>query len=228
MIYQPFTLLEPFRNKLDVALFTKEDGMPNDGDIRRKMDASAVAALHQVHGGRAVVVREGVERTVQADALATDVPGLVLTIRTADCQPFLIYAPRHHVVALAHAGWRGLLAGILPATFDLLWEEWGIRPEDTFVAAGPSLCGECSAFTDPRSELPGIDPRFFDGRNVDLRGIAEDQLWKLGIREECLERQPECTACDSRTWWTHRGGDRDAVAKGSTNLLACRLLPEVG
>ncbi|MFA6039532.1 MAG: polyphenol oxidase family protein [Candidatus Peribacteraceae bacterium] len=224
---QPFRIFDQFSNRLTIAFFDKKDGAHTDESVREKMNARIVVALDQVHGGTAVITRERIRRDVQADAVATDASHLALTIRVADCQSFLIYAPEQHVVALAHAGWKGLLAGILPATFDLLREEWNIRPEDTYVAAGPSLCRECAEFTDPRKELPGIDRRFFSGRNVDLRAIAEDQLWKLGVREERFERQPDCTACGSGTYWSYRGGDRDAVRKGSTNLLACSLRPLV-
>ncbi|MEK7218559.1 MAG: laccase domain-containing protein [Patescibacteria group bacterium] len=222
---QPFHIFDQFASRLDVAFFDKKDGAFTDDSVREAMGANDVAALHQVHGGTAVTTRRGIRRDVQADAAATDAPHLALTIRAADCQIFLIYAPEQHLVALAHAGWKGLLAGILPATFGLLREEWGIRPEETYVGAGPSLCRACAQFTDPSRELPGIDPRFFEGRNVDLRAIAEDRLWTLGVRREHFERQPQCTACDSETYWTYRGGDRDAVAKGSTNLLACTLRP---
>jgi len=234
MIVHPFPLLSPFEHRLDVALFRKkEDGTVTDADVGEKLGSHAIASLHQVHGSRAVVTREGGRRS-EADALMTDSPLLALTIRTADCQSFLVYEPRAHVAGLIHAGWRGLLRGIIPSAFDLLWDEWGIRPEDTYVAAGPSLCRECSRFSNPKEELRGIDPRFFQGNLVDLRGIAEDQLWKLGVREERFERQPDCTACNGgtdappgRLYWTYRGGDRVAVAKGSSNLLACRLLPWV-
>ena len=227
MIAHPFRILEQFENMLDVALFRKkEDGTVTDPDVGGKLGAHAVASLHQVHGNRAVVTREG-GRTMEADALMTDTPLLALTIRTADCQSFLVYEPRAHVAGLIHAGWRGLLRGIIPSAFDLLWDEWNIRPEDTYVAAGPSLCRECSGFSNPQEELRGIDSRFFQGNLVDLRGIAEDQLWNLGVREERFERQPDCTACDCGIYWTYRGGDRAPVTKGSSNLLACRLLPWV-
>ncbi len=228
MIQHPFSIFEQFSNRLDVALFRKsEDGAVTDAIVEEKMGAHGVAGLWQMHGGTAIVTREAIKRNIKADAVATDAALLALTIRTADCQSLLVYAPQHHVAALIHAGWRGLLTGIIPSTFDLLWEEWQIRPEETYVGAGPSLCQKCSGFTDPRKELKGIDPAFFNGNLVDLRGIAEDQLWKLGIREERFERQPDCTACRSGEYWTYRGGDRDAVAKGSTNLLACRLHPRV-
>jgi YfiH family protein len=225
MIPHPFALFEPFANRIEIAMVTKENGNETEEEVMDAMGAHAMASVWQIHGGKAVVIRENSRSEIKADALATDASNLLLTIRQADCQTFVIYSPEAHVAALVHAGWRGLIAGILPSTFDLLWEEWGIRAEDVVVGAGPSLCQTCAEFTDPVKELPGIERRFFDDRHVDLRGIADDQLWKIGVREGRFERHPDCTACLSQTYWTYRGGDRDAVRKGSRNLLAFRLLP---
>lgn len=221
----PFLLLRPSARALRTTLFAKDDAPLTDERVRQAMGGKHVAALWQVHGGHTVVTREGIARNVKADAVATDAPGLVLTIRTADCQSFLVYEPHRHVVALIHAGWRGLLAGIIPSTFDLLWEEWAILPEDVYVGAGPALCLACSGFTDPHTELKGIDAAFFHGTNADLRGIAEDQLWKLGVREERFERIQECTKCQNDRYWSYRGSDRAAVQGGSTNILAAVLEP---
>lgn len=225
MLPNPFPLLRPHRKTLSAVLFTKEDLLVSDEEVGKLLKANGVAALRQVHGGRAIVVREPIARTVEADALATDQPGLALTIRTADCQSFLVYEPEKHVAGLIHAGWRGLLAGIIPSFFDLLWEEWSIRPEHVVVAAGPSLCKTCSDFSDPARELHGIHHRFFDGKYVDLRGIAEDQFTALGVDPGRFERHTDCTRCHPERYWTYRGGHREEVTKGMTNLLACCLLP---
>ncbi|MDD4319178.1 MAG: polyphenol oxidase family protein [Candidatus Peribacteraceae bacterium] len=235
----PFPLLRPFAPVLDTALFGKEDNA-TDEDVRRTMTTTSAVALKQVHGGRAVLARQamnrtskvssgswqGIARTVEADAAATDQPGLALTVRTADCQSFLVFCPDPLVIGVIHAGWKGLLAGIIPSLFDLLWEEWNIRPEGTYVCAGPSLCKECAEFSNPKAELRGISPRFFEGRRADLRAIAEDQLWNIGVQEHRFKRHGDCTKCSSRTWWSYRGGDREAVEKGSTNFLACVLRGE--
>lgn len=222
MLSHPFSILGNGKH-LRVALFTKEDENVTDESIREFLDATGVVALKQVHGAKTVVAHCGIDRTVEADAVATDMSGLALTIRTADCQSFLVYAPSRPVVGLIHAGWRGLVAGIIPSFFDALWEEWHIRPEETTVCAGPSLCKNCSEFTDPPKELPGIGREFFSGRLVDLRRIAERQLFSLGVPEDRFERMEECTKCRNDALWSYRGSDRDLVTKGKTNFLACLL-----
>ncbi len=224
---EPFRVLRPFAQRLSVAFFTKEDDHLSEEKVHDHLHAKQSASLSQVHGGRAVIFRESSASTIEADALATDSEGLALIVRVADCQSFVVYEPTKHVAGLIHAGWRGLLAGVIPSFFDLLFKEWQIRPEETFVGAAPSLCLACSRFTDPAKELPAIRSEFFSGNLVNLRAIAEDQLHSLGVRTQRFERMEGCTCCDARTYWSYRGGDREAVRKGMTNILACALTPLV-
>lgn len=72
--------------------------------------------LRQVHGTRVVEVDAATTGEPEADAAITRVPGVVLAIQTADCQPVLFCADDGSEIAAAHAGWRGLSAGVLEAT----------------------------------------------------------------------------------------------------------------
>jgi copper oxidase (laccase) domain-containing protein len=163
-------------------------------------------------------------RTEEADGMVTSAPGLALCIRWADCQNFIVYAPQRNVAGVLHAGWRGLQAGAIPAFFHTLEREWGILPADTIVGAGPSLCQRCSTFSRPAEELPSLYPRFFDANHADLQGAATDQLLALGVEARNIERHPDCTCCDPETYWTSRGGHREEVQAGRTNMLAVVLL----
>src|SRR4029077_15300826 len=82
------------------------------------VDGSHLVRAHQVHGASIVVRRHGdasphrAEALAQADILVSDDPSLVLAIQTADCVPILIADRASGAVAAAHAGWRGLAAGV--------------------------------------------------------------------------------------------------------------------
>lgn len=222
MIEQPFSLLRPFAEHLDVRLCTKTDQVDTDVRLEELLKSNAIASLTQVHGARSVILRKTSLRNEEADGVATDATGLWLTIRSADCQTMLVFAPEQKVIGLLHVGWKGLLAGAIPAFFDTLREEWQIHPSETIVCNAPSLCLSCATFTDPLRELPGIDPRFFTGTQVDLRGIADDALNRLGIPEHQRERMSECTRCSKETFWSYRA-EPEAIAGGMRNVLACRL-----
>ena len=100
------------------AFFTTRDA--NVDAIHESLPSEPVR-LSQVHGREVAVVDEdslGRYRASppQADAAVTRMPGVVLTVRTADCLPVLFADRAATVVGVAHAGWRGLAAGVLEAT----------------------------------------------------------------------------------------------------------------
>ncbi|MCD5985193.1 MULTISPECIES: peptidoglycan editing factor PgeF [Pseudomonas] len=91
------------------------------------------AWLRQVHG--VVVAQADPSRVMEADASWTDKPGVACTIMTADCLPALFCRRDGTRVAAAHAGWRGLAAGVLEATADSLQ----VAPDDVMVWLGPAI-----------------------------------------------------------------------------------------
>ena len=91
------------------------------------------AWLQQVHG--IDVLEAAPETLAEADASWTATPGIACTVMTADCLPALFCDRNGTRVAAAHAGWRGLAAGVLEATLDAL----AVAPEDTLVWLGPAI-----------------------------------------------------------------------------------------
>jgi hypothetical protein len=75
----------------------------------------------------------------EGDALLTDQPGLLLSVRTADCLPVLLVDPRQRAVAVVHAGWRGALARIVEKAVGEMRRLFGSQPEDLLAALGPSI-----------------------------------------------------------------------------------------
>ena len=221
MIVSPFPLLRQFSDQLTVALFTKSDDVGNDNEAANAIGASSAVGLWQMHGKKTVIVRAPSARSEQADGMLTDVSDLALCLRWADCQNFVVYAPDHHVTGMLHAGWRGLIAGAIPEFFASLKREWGIDASATFVGAGPSLCQRCAEFSDPHRELPSLDKKFIDGKQVNLQAAATAQMLECGVHPDRIERHSDCTRCEPGKYWTYRGGDREAVIAGHTNMLVC-------
>ncbi len=96
--------------------------------------------LAQVHSAQVLQLRRALPagRHPRADALVTDVPGLVVGVLTADCVPVLFADTDGRVVAAAHAGWKGALAGVVAATVGAMVEMGA--PEERIVACiGPSI-----------------------------------------------------------------------------------------
>lgn len=108
--------------------------------------AAGVAADHlvvarQVHGaGVAVVDGPWPGPAPEADALVTTAPGLALAVLVADCVPVLLVAPRSGVVAVAHAGRRGMDVGVVPAVLAAMVE---LDAGPVHATLGPSVCARC-------------------------------------------------------------------------------------
>jgi YfiH family protein len=161
--------------------------------------------LRQVHGDRVVVVTEpGGGAGQRADAAVTDRPGCALAVLTADCAPVALVATEG-VVGVAHAGWRGLLGGVLERTADVMR---GNRATDVRAVLGPCIRPECYEFG--RDDLARVAGRLGDGVRattatgapaLDLPAAVRAALAQVGIAE--VHDAGVCTAC-SRVHFSHR------------------------
>lgn len=222
MIVSPFRIFEPFSDRITIKMLTKEDAVKSDEDAMKILGLTNAATIKQIHSNRTIITRAAGLSQTEADGMVTDQRDLLLMTRAADCQLFVVYAPEKNVMGTFHAGWKGLLAGAISEFYAVVKNEWGIDAIDTVVAASPSLCQNCSEFSDPIRELPGLDPTFFNQRLVDLRGIADEEFMHLGVKREHLERHPDCTKCHRDRYWSYRG-EKDAVIAGYRNMLICSL-----
>jgi polyphenol oxidase len=134
-------------------------------EIERAADVKALARVRQVHGTASKTYHSDdpvwkVARP-EADIMLSDDPQLLLAIETADCVPLLFADRRRGVVAAAHAGWRGLAAGVPGIAVSALASSFGSRPEDLVVAVGPSIgpcCYEIGPEVRSRFEGAGFSP----------------------------------------------------------------------
>lgn len=164
---------------------------------RRAVDAvlsgASLATVHQVHSADAVVADRAWPHSdrPRADALATDRPGLLLGILTADCAPVLLADSEANVVGAAHAGWRGAAAGVTDSVIEAM-ERLGARRERIHAAIGPCI-GPSSyevdeAFRGRFLEMDGANSRFFApgpaGKpHFDLPAYVRHRLLAAGIGE---------------------------------------------
>ena len=101
-----------------------------------------VVQPHQVHGD---VIREVTdpftarEELEGVDALVTDVPGVAISVRTADCIPVLLYDPVHEAVAAVHDGWRGTVQHLSRKVIDFMHERYGTNASDLKAVIGPGI-----------------------------------------------------------------------------------------
>lgn len=192
-----------------------------------------LAACWQVHGRDVRVVRDASDarsESERCDALMTDLSGVLLGVKTADCVPVILGDARTGACAAVHAGWRGTLAGIVRHALARMNEEFGTKPEDVRAAIGPAALGCCyevgaeviEAF---RAEVTNADALFTPTSEghalVDLHRANLEQLTGSGVAPERVHALPLCTMCRPEDFFSYR---RDRKLQGRTG----RLLSVIG
>jgi YfiH family protein len=175
-------------------------------------DVEGLAVNYQVHSGDVLQAAPRM-RGEHADGLWTDEPSLPILAISADCLPIVIVRTGRAEPALCvlHAGWKGLLAGIVAAGTDALGRG-GLA-----AAIGPGI-GPCCYEVGDEVAAP-FRERFGDevlrGRRLDLWTSAERALRVAGV--ERVDRFDRCTACEPETFFSHR---RDRGRTGRQGVIA--------
>ena len=199
------------------------DAPDSVAENRRRLARAAGAPVFtaaQVHGVAIARVRAGdVPEEVarrQADGLCTDRADVALAVFVADCIPAVVVDPRTGAFAAVHAGWRGTLAGVLPAAVRALGEHFGARPADLRVALGPAI-GPCcfevgpevvEAFEVglPAARAAGVIVGALPGgkAHIDLKRANSLLLERAGLAPDAIDAGPECTSCDRARFFSYR------------------------
>lgn len=169
------------------------------------------AWLEQVHGTRVADLDAPHEARSAADAVLTRRPGRVCAVQVADCMPVLFAARDASVVAVAHAGWRGLAAGVLEATVAKI----GIAAQDLLAWLGPAIAARhFEVGEEVRVAFLKGDPAASDafapnarGRwQCDLAALARRRLAALGVTE--ASGGTWCTYADPAQFFSFRRDGR--------------------
>ena len=175
-------------------------------------DVAKLALNFQVHSTRVLRAKPAM-RGEHADGLWTDEPGLPILAMSADCLPIALVRANgtNRAVAVLHAGWRGLLAGIVAAGRDAL------GGGELQAAIGPAI-GPCCYEVGEEVAAPYRE-RFGDDvvheGTLDLWTSAERALRAAGVAR--VHRFDRCTACEPETFFSHR---RDAGRTGRQGVIS--------
>jgi len=215
---------------------SRENVLANRAKFQAVLGAPGLqlAPLEQIHSDVIHLFSQLPSDPCKADASATNRPGILLGVQTADCVPILIVDPKRRAVAAVHAGWRGTLARIAQKAVGRLQLEFGSKPAHLLAAIGPSIgpcCYEVAAdfvtkfsaqftdahdyFDEPRS---GDEPNPLQWLNMsppghqpppknvhlDLRKANRSQLLAVGLRPQNIFTSDLCTACRTDLLFSHR------------------------
>jgi len=164
-----------------------------------------LVGLEQVHGAN--IVKVGVEEAGKGarsnsdaikgtDAAMTDVPGITLSIRTADCAPLFFLDPRHRAIGLAHIGWRGANERLASKIVQAFRRQFLSKPGDLIVAIGPAIRSCCYEVGPEFRDVFGPfvtkrDSKFY----LDLIGWVFEELRSEGVEPNQIRDSFFCTSC---------------------------------
>lgn len=220
----------PF-SSLNLGWLTTDDkGHVGENQARfdRHVGFAAPPTLKMTHGVDVAVLEEPLKpgQRLDGDACVTDRPGLGMSLTTADCVPIFYHDPEHGAVAVAHAGWRGTVAGVAETTLRTLAERYGSRPEAVRVGIAPAI-GPCCFEVD--ADVAGPFEARFPGEDL-VRKLGTKwriNLWQAnrlvllssGVLPDHIAVGDLCTACRQDLFFSYR---RD---RGTTGRMVAAIIP---
>jgi YfiH family protein len=220
--------------------FTEWDSKENVLENRRRFQSALGASdlklisLKQIHSDAIHLFDAPPAEPCRGDASATNRPGLLLGVQTADCVPILLVDPKKRAVAAVHAGWRGTLQRIVVKVIGQMQMHFGSKPADLLAAMGPSIGGCCYEvgtevaiqFQSQFAEAPEWFDEFRTGdepnpiqwlnrmppghqpppKNVllDLRKANRSQLLDVGLQAQNIFTNDLCTNCRRDLLFSYR------------------------
>jgi YfiH family protein len=204
---------EPPYNTLNTSFSVgdREDHVAqNLGTIKKTMAISHLAFMNQSHGIDIAVFRGGGDNLFHeppnADAMITDIPGLGVMVKQADCQAVILFDPGKKVVANVHCGWRGNVRNILGTVVKRMKDTFGCNAADLVAAIGPSLGPCCAEFVTHQDLFPKDFMQFMVRENwFDLWALSCWQLEEAGLMAENIALAKVCTRCHRDIFYSYRG-----------------------
>lgn len=169
-----------------------------DGEYR-------LAMVWQVHGNDIKIIRTADDigdSEENADAVISNIDGVLAGAKTADCVPVLIGDTKTGAFAAIHAGWRGTVRSIAGKAVERMVAEYGSDPKDMVAAIGPAACGRNyeigqDVINEFAENFEGSDKYFTPTSNghalVDLHLANRDQLIGSGLSDDNIYTAPFCT-----------------------------------
>lgn len=219
-------------NSLNLAGFD-EDLADNIYENRRRFlglfpGDYTLASAWQVHGDGIRVVKtlsDAAQSDEKFDGLISDLPRVLVGVKTADCVPVLIGDPKTGAFAAVHAGWRGTVQSIAVKAVAKMAENFGTKAADLICALGPAaLCGNYEIGTDVIEAFAGSftdHQKYFTPTReghalIDLHLANHDQLTGLGVMPDHISKAPFCTMERTDLFFSYR---REKVQFGKTGRL---------
>ncbi len=198
-----------------------EDTDENIAENRRRFmtlfpEGFSLTTVWQVHGDEVKIIRT--DRDILAthgkfDAMISELPRVLLGVKTADCVPVLIADPVTKSFAAVHAGWRGTVESIVPKAIEKMKKEYGSDAENLICAIGPAA--GCEKYEIGQEVIDAFAAKFSTSGKlfketrkghalIDLHLANRDQLREVGVSEANIFTAPFCTMDRTDLFFSYR------------------------
>lgn len=174
-------------------------------------DSVHIIIPRQTHSTRVLSITESLptdEELDGVDAIVTRRRDIIIGVNTADCVPVVLIDPIENTIGVAHAGWRGAVAGIVNNTIEAM-TALGSRPENIHAAMGPSICLKCfEVGEDVAKRFPEecVDRNSWEKPHVSLQKYIFTSLIQSGLHTSNILpiNSAECTRCNPDIYFSAR------------------------
>ena len=175
-----------------------------------KYHLNSYCSLNQIHSDTIISIDDNYQNNSTGDAMITNQKNIPLVIKTADCIPILLYDQKKAIIAVVHAGWKGILNDITIKTINKMITEFNCNPNDIVVYLYPSIrkCHfeiEIDVYTLFKNKIKNLDNYTTKKGNkyyIDLQQILIDSIKKMHI--DNIIDSNICTYCNHDKFYSYR------------------------
>ncbi|MDO9391508.1 MAG: peptidoglycan editing factor PgeF [bacterium] len=202
------------------GMVIKSNGREIDKEqvYQKLANGGRLAVTHQVHGEHIETIPPEYSgyypKKIEADGLMTQVPGVVITIHTADCVPIFLADKETKAVCLIHAGWKGTVLGIAQKGLQQFMAAYGLKPGSIAAVIGPAIEQNCYQVGSEVADRFGPPVKISEGGGkwrLDLKSENRRQLITAGLLPDDIHLSRLCTFCQNSLLHSYR---REKELKG--------------
>ncbi len=220
------------------AFLSKPYDIKNNSDMRNKslsfiMDSfktEKIAMVSQIHSNKVICIDENnYNLNLEADGMITNVPGIALGIKVADCQAIYLYDPINKVVGNIHSGWKGTLNCILYNAINLMKTKYNCNLENIKVYFCPSICQNCFEVDEDvyimfKNNFNNFDKYILYKKNInkyyiDTVSLNKDLLLSYGLLDNNIYINNSCTKCNYDIFHSYRAEKNNSGRNGAFIML---------
>lgn len=216
----------------------KPYNIKNDSDLKEKsinyvkeyFNTDKIATVNQVHSNIVISIdNNNYKLGLKADGMITNIPGIALGIKVADCQSIYLYDPINKVAGNIHSGWKGTLNCILYNAIDLMVKKYKCNAGNIRAYFCPSICQNCfevdeDVFIMFKNKFSNIKKYIIYKENVnkyyiDTLNLNKDLLISYGLSTNNIYINNICTKCNHSHLHSYRAEKDKSGRNGAFIML---------